>query len=123
MQNQLKDASSQILKELSKANIRSLMVTGDNLLTAIAVSRDCSLLPAATPVFIVSVDTTPPTPKILFRREGKMPENKIPVGEHSGNTVEQMEEVQTSQSSISQSVQGVTNIYFIYRIYIGGGNL
>merc|ERR1712131_319439 len=49
MQNQLKPKSEPILNELSQAGVRSLMVTGDNLLTGIAVSRDCSLLEPNAP--------------------------------------------------------------------------
>lgn len=109
MQNQLKDASAHVLKELANANIRSLMVTGDNLLTAIAVSRDCELLPESAPVFIVSVDTTSATPKILFRREGKNITPSMVTG-GNGHDVEQMEEVRTSQTSILPD-QGVKYIF------------
>jgi magnesium-transporting ATPase (P-type) len=92
MQNQLKDASAAVLQELRSANIRSLMVTGDNLLTAIAVSRDCHLLPKKTPVFIVSVDTSGNTPRLISRREGK---GSSKSGVHLINfEIEQMEEVE-----------------------------
>ena len=44
------------------------MVTGDNLLTAIAVARDCELIPTTCPVMKVSVSGSPPqihfTPEI-----------------------------------------------------------
>ena len=108
MQNQLKEVSSKVLQELSQADIRTLMVTGDNLLTAIAVGRDCSMLPQTAPVFIVSVDSSSTTPKIAFRREGKMshkPSKDEWRGDHRVN-IEQMEQVQTSRTAILPN-QGV----------------
>ncbi|CBY13135.1 unnamed protein product [Oikopleura dioica] len=60
MQNQLKDASAPTLAELAAADIRTVMVTGDNLLTAIAVARDCELVPTKCPVMKVSVSGSPP---------------------------------------------------------------
>lgn len=58
--NQLKDASAPTLAELAAADIRTVMVTGDNLLTAIAVARDCELVPTKCPVMKVSVSGSPP---------------------------------------------------------------
>lgn len=69
MQNLLKDASAPTLAELAAADIRNIMVTGDNLLTAIAVGRDCELLPHACPVMKVSVKDEN-GPKITFTPEG-----------------------------------------------------
>jgi cation-transporting ATPase 13A3/4/5 len=39
MQNKLKEITTSIIEELTAANIRSIMVTGDNVLTAISVAR------------------------------------------------------------------------------------
>ena len=39
MQNTLKTATAPVIKELLAADIRTVMVTGDNLLTAISVAR------------------------------------------------------------------------------------
>lgn len=70
------------------------MVTGDNLLTAIAVARDCEMLPESAPVFVVSVDTTCTPPKIVFRREGSAGIIAVPVETRSGDSdLEQMERV------------------------------
>ena len=43
-ENKLKDTTVDIIEELNAANIRSIMCTGDNILTAISVARECSLL-------------------------------------------------------------------------------
>ena len=45
LENRLKPASAATLTELHGARIRSVMVTGDNILTAVSVARDCGLLP------------------------------------------------------------------------------
>jgi len=44
MQNMLKPQTSQVLTELTNAATRCLMVTGDNLLTAVSVARDCGMV-------------------------------------------------------------------------------
>ncbi|NXM65578.1 AT133 ATPase, partial [Serilophus lunatus] len=44
MQNKLKQETPAVLEELHKANIRTVMVTGDNMLTAISVARDCGMI-------------------------------------------------------------------------------
>ncbi|XP_078063851.1 polyamine-transporting ATPase 13A3 isoform X2 [Mustelus asterias] len=44
MQNKLKPDSSNVLEELRKANIRTVMVTGDNMLTAVSVARNSGMI-------------------------------------------------------------------------------
>ncbi|XP_061493630.1 polyamine-transporting ATPase 13A3 isoform X2 [Rhineura floridana] len=44
MQNKLKQETPAVLEVLHKANIRTVMVTGDNMLTAISVARDCGMI-------------------------------------------------------------------------------
>ncbi|XP_063298835.1 polyamine-transporting ATPase 13A3 [Pelobates fuscus] len=44
MQNKLKQETPAVLEDLRKANIRMVMVTGDNMLTAISVARDCGMI-------------------------------------------------------------------------------
>uniref|UniRef100_A0A3Q1CHX1 Uncharacterized protein n=1 Tax=Amphiprion ocellaris TaxID=80972 RepID=A0A3Q1CHX1_AMPOC len=44
MQNKIKEETAGVLCELRHANIRTLMVTGDNMLTAISVARDCGMV-------------------------------------------------------------------------------
>lgn len=43
-ENKLKPASAGVLQELHAANIATVMVTGDNILTAISVARESSLI-------------------------------------------------------------------------------
>uniref|UniRef100_A0ABI7ZSK1 Cation-transporting ATPase n=1 Tax=Felis catus TaxID=9685 RepID=A0ABI7ZSK1_FELCA len=44
MQNKLKQETPGVLEDLHKANIRTVMVTGDNMLTAVSVARDCGMI-------------------------------------------------------------------------------
>uniref|UniRef100_A0A8C5MPF4 Polyamine-transporting ATPase 13A3 n=1 Tax=Leptobrachium leishanense TaxID=445787 RepID=A0A8C5MPF4_9ANUR len=44
MQNKLKKETPDVLQDLRNANIRMVMVTGDNMLTAISVARDCGMI-------------------------------------------------------------------------------
>ncbi|KAF6734313.1 putative cation-transporting ATPase 13A3 [Oryzias melastigma] len=58
MQNKLKTETPGILQDLHRANIRTVMVTGDNMLTAISVARDCGMIPPDDTVIIA--DAHPP---------------------------------------------------------------
>jgi cation-transporting ATPase 13A3/4/5 len=53
MQNTLKPETTPVIEELIAANIRCVMVTGDNLLTAVSVARDCQMVPVHHKVLIV----------------------------------------------------------------------
>uniref|UniRef100_A0A7N8Y9K0 Polyamine-transporting ATPase 13A3 n=1 Tax=Mastacembelus armatus TaxID=205130 RepID=A0A7N8Y9K0_9TELE len=53
MQNKVKQETAGVLHDLQQANIRTLMVTGDNMLTAISVARDCAMVHAQEKVILV----------------------------------------------------------------------
>ena len=44
MQNKLKTVTASAISELNKANIRTIMATGDNMLTALSVGRKCGII-------------------------------------------------------------------------------
>jgi len=52
MENKLKEMSQSILKTLNDCNIRTVMATGDNVLTAISVARQCKMLDPTKEVFL-----------------------------------------------------------------------
>uniref|UniRef100_A0A671Z3S3 Polyamine-transporting ATPase 13A3 n=1 Tax=Sparus aurata TaxID=8175 RepID=A0A671Z3S3_SPAAU len=58
MQNKLKAETPGVLQDLHRAHIRTVMVTGDNMLTAISVARDCGMIPPQDTVIIA--DALPP---------------------------------------------------------------
>ena len=43
-ENKLKEITTSVIEELNNANIRNVMCTGDNILTAISVARECDLI-------------------------------------------------------------------------------
>ena len=43
-ENKLKPSTTGVLDELAQAGIRKVMCTGDNILTAISVARECNLI-------------------------------------------------------------------------------
>lgn len=43
-ENKLKPSTSSVISELNKAGIRNIMCTGDNILTAVSVARECQML-------------------------------------------------------------------------------
>lgn len=51
-ENKLKPSTAGIINELKDSNIRTLMVTGDNILTAISVARECNLLSPGAHCFV-----------------------------------------------------------------------
>lgn len=51
-ENKLKPATAGVLLELRKSNIGTTMVTGDNILTAISVGRECGLIPKNSHCFV-----------------------------------------------------------------------
>ncbi|KAM9315825.1 polyamine-transporting ATPase 13A3 [Gastrophryne carolinensis] len=58
MQNKLKPETPGVLEDLRKADIRMVMVTGDNILTAISVARDCGMILPHDKVIVA--DALPP---------------------------------------------------------------
>jgi cation-transporting P-type ATPase 13A2 len=51
-ENKLKPSTQGVLEELAKAKLRKLMCTGDNILTAISVARECTLIDKTAHCFV-----------------------------------------------------------------------
>lgn len=51
-ENKLKPATTAVIKELNEAGIRKVMCTGDNILTAISVARECQLIDRTAHCFV-----------------------------------------------------------------------
>ncbi|KAK5993150.1 putative cation-transporting ATPase [Cladobotryum mycophilum] len=51
-ENKLKPSTANVLRELKESNIGTVMVTGDNILTAISVARECGLLESSAHCFV-----------------------------------------------------------------------
>ncbi|XP_063772495.1 polyamine-transporting ATPase 13A3 isoform X2 [Pseudophryne corroboree] len=79
MQNKLKPETPGVLEDLRKAKIRMVMITGDNMLTAISVARDCGMILPHDKVIVA--DALPPkdgqTAKINWHYADTMPRNDL----------------------------------------------
>ncbi|PIA91964.1 putative cation-transporting ATPase [Cercospora beticola] len=51
-ENKLKETTTDIITELREANIRTVMCTGDNILTAISVARECGVIDKSAHCFV-----------------------------------------------------------------------
>ena len=51
-ENKLKPSTTGVINELSEAGIRKVMCTGDNILTAISVARECHLIDRTAHCFV-----------------------------------------------------------------------
>lgn len=68
-ENKLKERTTEIIAELEKANIRKIMCTGDNILTAISVARECGLIDRTAHCFVphfVEGDARTPLAKLKW---------------------------------------------------------
>ncbi|KAG4079737.1 hypothetical protein HA402_014868 [Bradysia odoriphaga] len=62
LENRLKADTITIINNLMSANIRTIMVTGDNILTALSVARDCDMITKGQSVIIVNTRPHPTEP-------------------------------------------------------------
>lgn len=51
-ENKLKPSTTGVIAELHDAHIRNVMCTGDNILTAVSVARDCALIQEHSQCFV-----------------------------------------------------------------------
>ncbi|KAL9123309.1 MAG: hypothetical protein Q9187_000148 [Circinaria calcarea] len=66
-ENKLKPSTTAVIHELNEAGIRSVMCTGDNILTAISVARECQLIDRTAHCFVphfVQGDSSEPNARL-----------------------------------------------------------
>ncbi|XP_021372586.1 probable cation-transporting ATPase 13A3 isoform X2 [Mizuhopecten yessoensis] len=71
MENKLKHESSPVISQLRDANIRTIMVTGDNILTALSVARECGMVDPPDKIILAEAfylpgDSTQSNPQLEF---------------------------------------------------------
>lgn len=59
LENRLKADTTSVISSLISANIRTIMVTGDNILTAVSVAKDCGMITKRQQVIIVNYRLNP----------------------------------------------------------------
>ncbi len=57
MENRLKPETCAVISRLKAANIRTIMCTGDNILTALSVARDCDMIGEQDRVIIIEANS------------------------------------------------------------------
>ncbi|XP_041984188.1 polyamine-transporting ATPase 13A3 isoform X2 [Aricia agestis] len=57
MENRLKAATTGVIRELKEADIHIVMITGDNIHTAVSVAKECGILATGERVVRIAVDT------------------------------------------------------------------
>jgi magnesium-transporting ATPase (P-type) len=67
MQNKLKPATTGVIEVLNGAKIRTIMATGDNVLTAISVGRECTIIDAEVEVFLGDLKTENGVDRIVWK--------------------------------------------------------
>lgn len=55
MENRLKPQTVGVINKLTKARVRTIMVTGDNVLTAMSVARECAIIQPNKRAFLVEI--------------------------------------------------------------------
>lgn len=81
MENRLKPETSPVIAALNAACIKTVMVTGDNMLTALSVARDCDIVKPGTPVIAVSATHGQLKPQIYFTKSDSQPSPASPNGQ------------------------------------------
>lgn len=56
VQNKIKSQTRPSIDILHTARLKMVMVTGDNMLTAISVAKECYLIKPEAPIFMVEID-------------------------------------------------------------------
>ena len=65
MENRLKPQTTPVINLLDAANIRTIMCTGDNILTALSVARECEMIYEDQRVIIIEANTNE-TPRFTY---------------------------------------------------------
>lgn len=70
LENRLKPETTPVIEALNRACIKTVMVTGDNMLTALSVARDCGMVKPGMPVIAVAAITqqNQTKPQLYFTR-------------------------------------------------------
>ncbi|XP_050685597.1 probable cation-transporting ATPase W08D2.5 [Leptidea sinapis] len=64
LENRLKPATTSIIQELKEANIHVVMITGDNIHTAVSVAKECGILGSGERVVHISVSEEETGPRL-----------------------------------------------------------
>uniref|UniRef100_A0A1Y1K832 Cation-transporting ATPase n=1 Tax=Photinus pyralis TaxID=7054 RepID=A0A1Y1K832_PHOPY len=78
LENRLKPQTIPCIRNLNDANIRVIMVTGDNILTALSVARDCDIVTPGQSVITINCDNSTP-PQLSYTLSNTKRKTSLPV--------------------------------------------
>ncbi|XP_018649916.1 putative cation transporting ATPase [Schistosoma mansoni] len=96
MENRLKPETTQVIKTLRYANIRPVMVTGDNMLTALSVARDCEMIDELDRIILVSAKPPPLLPHV----QSSSPNDSVTCSA-KGDLASDQQHIDTSSNHVS----------------------
>ena len=104
MENKLKLATTETIQTLNSCNIRTIMATGDNTLTAISVGRGCGILDADQDVYFGDIEDD----KLIWRLSKGDPDADTSRG--SCNDLDEMTVPWTKDSEQGVALNGKTGV-------------
>nr|CAD7264233.1 unnamed protein product [Timema shepardi] len=79
LENRLKPETKGVISILRKADINVVMITGDNILTALSVARECGIIQSGEQIIDVSVvdDDSEKVPEVYFTHSGRFKPQEV----------------------------------------------
>lgn len=108
MENKLKPETIPVLRHLNEAEIKTVMITGDNILTATSVARQCSIVKPG--VKVIQVEAMPP-------ENGRRARVIWQVDEDQSSTLLELDHLE-SMIKLEASFEVWTNYDFLYIIIL-----
>mmetsp|Transcript_38181 Transcript_38181/g.36539 ORF Transcript_38181/g.36539 Transcript_38181/m.36539 type:complete len:199 (+) Transcript_38181:1276-1872(+) len=71
MENKLKPITTSIIETLQGSDVRTVMATGDNILTAIAVGKECAIIDKEATVFLGDVKSQDGVERVVWKCTSK----------------------------------------------------
>lgn len=114
--NLLKPETMPVIDTLNKAAIRTVMVTGDNILTAISVAIECGMISAHDKTILLQVDDKMRSDKISIASLDNLEASTPPIPEATETTIFQASPSSRSNSPIrKQNSEPKTNPQLIWQ--------
>ena len=106
MENRLKPQSTGVINQLNRANIRTIMITGDNLLTAMSVARECGIIRPNKKAFLLESSHTDGITKLALKQSVSSPEDVVDLDGYS--SISDIEQNILTDSSYHVAISGPT---------------
>ncbi|XP_063927285.1 polyamine-transporting ATPase 13A3-like isoform X2 [Zophobas morio] len=126
LENRLKPETTPCIQALNDASIRVVMVTGDNILTALSVAKDCDIVTPRQSVITVNIDnSTPPKLYYTLTNTKNKNSNEYSVMTDSASivsldTIESQIQSITTNSTVKVETKKPQSLYNNYRFAMTG---